>query len=99
MAGSMDKEKYRVEITYWYRDKDGQWDTSEYWLNFASLIEALTHVKIPNGSKRKDLIDARVYDMRDGYKVIDSNLVYHYGYPDDCIFRDWTNIKETSDED
>lgn len=87
------KDNYRVEITYWYRDKEGDWDFTDYWLNFGSLLEALTHVKFPNRS-RDNLIDARVYDMRDGYNVIDSNLIYHYGYPDAIVFRDWTTVPD-----
>lgn len=97
MAGSTDNEMYRVEITYWYRDRTGDWDTSDYWTNFETLQEALDYIQTPGGDK-KNLIDGKIYDCRLEYKVIDTNIIYHYRYKDDYVIRNWTNIKETGNE-
>jgi hypothetical protein len=87
-------DNYRVEVSYWYRTKyEGDWDFSEYWMNFNTLEEALHHVKFPRGLK-DNLIDARVYDVRDEYKITDANLIYAYNYKTETVTRDWTTVPD-----
>jgi hypothetical protein len=72
-------DNYRVEVSYWYRDRSGDWDISDYWLNFDTLAEAYHHAHFPRGSKN-NLIDVKIFDMTDGYKVSDSTLIYSKDY-------------------
>jgi len=57
-------DNYRVEVSYWYRDRSGDWDISDYWLNFATLDEAIDHANSPRGSI-DNIIDAKVYTYED----------------------------------
>jgi hypothetical protein len=83
-------DNYRVEVDYWYRDNQGEWDLSDYWLNFETLEEAMLHVKVPRGSE-KDLISVKLYDMREEYKVSESTLVYHKVYHPDSVILELNN--------
>jgi hypothetical protein len=62
-------DNYRVEVCYWYRDLLGDWDVSDYWLNFATLDEAIDHANSPRGSI-DNIIDAKVYTYEDNCATV-----------------------------
>jgi hypothetical protein len=68
-------DNYRVEVWYWYRDRHGDWDISDYWENFDTLEEAIRYTSDPCGSK-DNLIEANVYAYSDNCK----ERLYHKSY-------------------
>lgn len=62
--------KYRVEVSYWTRSRDGDdWIDTEYHMHFNNLAEAIQYVKNPK-IKEKDLIETRLYDMQDSKDLL-----------------------------